>query len=177
MFDREKFKNLVHYVIHKAGDRDGFGATKLYKVIWFSEGRCFLLDGAPIAAADYIREKHGPVPRLGRIIRSELVAEGKIKEWKVPHFNHEKWNFKSISSPFPLMIDERQKKCVDYWIDHIDRQHSAASISEESHDYAWEIAKMGEPLPFSAVLAERTRRPTGAMLDRARQKARELGLI
>src|SRR5262249_36624697 len=30
----------------------------------------------------------------------------------------------------------------------IDKEHTATSISEESHDYAWDIAKMGEELPL-----------------------------
>lgn len=48
-FEREKFKRLFHYVVWKAGKKDGFGATKLYKVLWFSEARTYLLTGEPIA--------------------------------------------------------------------------------------------------------------------------------
>ena len=36
VFDRDKFKRLVHYVIRQAGARDWFGAVKLNKVLWFS---------------------------------------------------------------------------------------------------------------------------------------------
>lgn len=175
-FDREKFKNLVHYVIFSAGDRDGFGATKLYKVLWFSEARSFVLHGAPIAGAVYIREKFGPIPKLGRTIREELVQEGKIRQWKAPVYNHESWRMKSLRSPFPLLLTGDEKQNVDYWTSHIDREHTANSISEESHDYAWEIGKMGEVLPFHATLAERTRRPTGASLEWARRRAKEIGL-
>jgi hypothetical protein len=28
-FDRDKFKALLHYIVWKTGDVDGFGATKL----------------------------------------------------------------------------------------------------------------------------------------------------
>jgi hypothetical protein len=41
-FDREKFKSLMHYVIAKAGDEDGFGAVKLYKILWFSDARAYM---------------------------------------------------------------------------------------------------------------------------------------
>ena len=47
-FDREKFKQLVHYVIWKAGKRDWFGATKLNKVLWFADARAYVLTGRPI---------------------------------------------------------------------------------------------------------------------------------
>lgn len=176
MFDREKFKNLMHYVIHRAGDRDGFGATKLYKVLWFSEARRFVLSGAPIADAEYIREKYGPIPRLGMKIRQELQEEGKIKQWQDRVYSREAWRFRSIKSPFPLIISDDEKSTVDYWIEHIDQEHTATSISDESHDYAWEVAQMREPLPFYAMLSERVRPAEGESLEWAKRRARELGL-
>lgn len=177
MFDREKFKNLMHYVIFRAGDHDGFGATKLYKVLWFSEARRFILSGSPIAGAEYIREKHGPIPKLGMAVREELVEEGKIKQWRAPYHNRTSWRFKSVVPPFPLMLSDAEKQVVDYWVRHIDEDHTAQSISEESHDYAWEIAGMKEPLPFFALLAAtHTRPPEGETLEWARRRAKELGL-
>jgi hypothetical protein len=53
-FDRERFKTLVVYIAWKAGRRDGFGATKLNKVLWFAEASAFVLDGKPIVSATYI---------------------------------------------------------------------------------------------------------------------------
>ena len=177
MFNREKFKNLIHYVIWKIANREGFGATKLYKVLWFSEGRQFILTGNPIAGAEYIREKHGPVPKLGMVIREELQQEGRIQQWKDRRFNFETWRFKSLKVPPSDALTNDEKKVVDYWIKHIDEDHTADSISDESHDLGWEIAKMGEVLPFHAILARRLREPTEEELDWARERARELGLL
>ena len=178
MFDREKFKNLIHYVIFRAGAHDGFGATKLYKVLWFSEARQFILSGSPITGAEYVREKYGPIPKLGMAIREELSAERKIKQWRrAPYHNRTSWRFKSLASPFPLTLSSEEKQAVDYWIRHIDEDHTAQSISEQSHDYAWEIAEMKEALPFYALLAAtHTRPPEGETLDLARRRAKELGL-
>jgi hypothetical protein len=176
VFDREKFKRLVHYIIAQAGPRDGFGATKLYKVLWFAEARQYMLTGKPIAGADYIREKFGPVPRLGMQIRDELAREGRIRQQKIPG-DYGEWQFRSLTPPVMDGFSPDERATIDYWIRHIDGDHTAASISEESHDYAWQIAKMKEPLPLFAFLAERVHPPEGAQLERARTKAKELGLI
>ena len=48
---------------------------------------------------------------------------------------------------------------VDWWITHISDKHTAVSISDLSHDYGWEVAKMGEELPTFAFLARRIREP------------------
>lgn len=174
-FDKDKFKELVLYVIWKSSNRDGFGATKLYKILWFSEARTYVLTGKPIAGAEYIREKHGPIPRNGKLIRDELVADGALRQWRADK-DYDPWHFQALRTPRRELFSTEELKTVDYWIEHVDADHTASSISEESHDYAWEIAEMKEPLPFSAHLVERTRRPKGDELERAKRKARDLGL-
>ena len=173
-FDKDKFKNLIHYVIWKAGGNDGFGATKLNKVLWFAEARAYVLRRQPIAGATYIRDIHGPVPRLGRQVRAELVAEGLISERKVNRGRYEEWIFQSLSPPQKFLSDE-DKQDVDYWIKHIDEDHTATSISEESHDYGWEIARQGEEIPLIAILAQRIRTPTKTEIEKAKSKAKDLG--
>jgi hypothetical protein len=147
-FDRDKFKRLVHYIAWKAGRRDWFGATKLNKVLWFADARVFVLRGTPITGATYIREKFGPVPRHITLVRAELEREGIIEVIKDDKLVRIVADEKPDMSPFSK--DEIQ--VVDYWIEHIDKDHTAESISDESHDYAWDIAKMGEEIPLYAVL-------------------------
>jgi hypothetical protein len=175
-FDRDKFKRLFHYVVWKAGKRDGFGATKLYKVLWFSEARTYVLSGVPIAGASYIREKYGPVPRAAVPVREELVSEGAIQAWKDKYYDFDMWCFTALRPPETSPFSETELKTVKYWIDYIDEEHTAKSISDETHDYAWEIAKMGEELPFYAILANRLREPTDDELQQAKELATKLGL-
>lgn len=176
MFDREKFKRLVHYVIAQAGHRDGFGATKLYKVLWFAEARQFMLTGRPIAGAEYIREKYGPVPRFGMQIRRELVDEGKIRQQKMPG-DYGEWQFDSLAPPDIKDFSEDERAVIDYWIKYIDEHHTAKSISEESHDYGWDIAPLGAKLPLQAFMANRVREPNDEEWTLAKETASKLGLI
>jgi Protein of unknown function (DUF4065) len=171
-FDRAKFKALVHYVIWKAGRSDRFGATKLNKVLWFADARAFVLTGKPITGATYIREKWGPVPKQIMPVRAELEQEGAIK---ITHSrsggDHTK--FTAIITPITTLLTDGDLATVDYWINHIDKDHTAKSISDESHDYAWEIAKRGEELPLFALLANRIRDPNDEELAWAKSRALE----
>jgi hypothetical protein len=176
-YDRNRLKTLIHYVIWVAGARPNFGATKLYKVAWFADARRFVLSGRSITGAPYVREKHGPIPREGMSIREELVREGAIKQWRDRIYDHEGWKFRALTPPHPNEFTADEKKEIDYWIRHIDEDHTATSISDLSHDYGWEIARMGERIPFYSVLAQRVREPNDEELEWAREKAKELGLI
>ena len=175
-FDRDKFKSLLHYVIWQTGDRDGFGATKLYKVLWFSDARAFMLSKEPITGETYIREKYGPLPRHAQSIIHEMEEEGAIRVWNDRYYNKPLRRFKSLRTPDRLALTDDQRKIVDHWIKHIADDHTAASISEESHDTAWEIAKLGEEIPYFALFANRIRDPKDEELEWARKRAKELGL-
>ncbi|HZP21648.1 MAG TPA: Panacea domain-containing protein [Bauldia sp.] len=174
-FDKEKFNRLVHYVVWKAGSHPGFGATKLNKVLWFAEGRVFTLTGKPIAGATYVREKFGPVPRQIMQARTELVAEGAIKITKNER-QYENTQFMALYKPDVSMFSGVEMQAIDYWTDYIDKQHTATSISERSHDYVWQIAKMGEELPLYVYRVNRIPEPTDEDVERLKRRAKELGL-
>lgn len=173
-YDLERLKHLFHLVIWEAGARAGFGATKLYKVAWFSDARQFVLTGESITGATYIREKHGPIPHDGMIARNQLVKAGAIEQWRG---TGGEWVFKAKEPPRPNVFTLEEIKTIKFWIKEIDQRHTAVSISDESHDYAWEIAAMKEPLPFTAFLASRIREPTDEEKARMQDRAKELGLL
>ena len=175
-FDRSKFKALVHYIIWKAGAKPAFGATKLNKVLWFSDAKAFVLRGTSITGAKYIREKYGPVPHQIMPVRFELEREGLIDIRSERYYDRNTTRFRSISAPDLSAFDRAEMQIVDYWIQHIADDHTAGSISDESHDYAWEIAKLGEEIPLYAFLATRMRPSAGKELDWAKQEAKRLGL-
>lgn len=171
--DLEKLKRLIHYIAWKAGKRDWFGATKLYKVLWFADARQFVLTKHPITGAVYIREKYGPVPKHAMIVRSQLENEGNIRVSKEGSLTR----IVALTHPDTSMFSADELKTVDYWIDYIDKSHTAQSISDESHDYAWNIAAMGEELPLYAILANRIREPNEQEIGKLQRRAKELGLI
>jgi hypothetical protein len=170
-FNRETFKLLVRYIAWKAGRRDWFGATKLNKVLWFADARSFVLRGEPITGATYIREKYGPVPREIMPIRAELEREGYIRVFEEGSLIRVIADAKPDMSTFTK--DELQT--IDYWIDYIDKEHTAGSISDASHDYAWDIAPMGEELPLYAILANRIRDPSDQESEKFRTIAKARG--
>jgi len=176
-YDRNRLKNLIHYVIWVAGARPNFGATKLYKIAWFADARSFVLTGKSITGAPYIRQTHGPIPRDGIAIREELEREGVIQQWKDRHYDHMGWKFKALTPPNVNVFTADEKQVIDYWIRHIDEDHTATSISDQSHDYGWEIARTGEVIPFYSHLAERIRDPNEEELQWAREAAKRVRLL
>ena len=115
-----------------------------------------MLTKKSITDAIYIREKYGPVPKHGKLARDQLEKEGAIRSFREDQLTR----IVALRPPDTSIFSNEELRAVDYWIEHIDRDHTAKSISDESHDCAWSIAKLGEKLPLHAILANRIREPT-----------------
>src|ERR1035437_3717318 len=150
-FDRDKFKALIHYVVWSVGVRDGFGAEKLYKVLWFSDARAYALFGEPITGESYVREKYGPISHHAVSVIEELIDDGTICCWNDTYFNMQIQYFHSLRIPSKSSLSALDRAIVEPWIKNISSEfHTATSISEETYDYAWKIANIGEELPYRA---------------------------
>lgn len=172
-FDKEKFKQLVHYVAWKAGKRDWFGATKLNKVLWYSDARTFVVSGKSITGESYVREKHGPVPKHIMQVRAEMEREGTIKIVKEGTLVR----VLALTPAMPSWFPQDELQSINYWIEHIDKEHTAKSISEKTHDYVWEKAKMGEELPLYVYRVLRIPEELkDEDFNRLKSRAKELGL-
>ena len=171
-FDRPKFKRLVHYIVWKVGKNDWFGATKLNKVLWFSDARAYTLTGQPITGETYTRGEFGPVPYHIRPVRAELEKEKAIRITKEGTLTR----IVALTPAYPSWFSSAELQSIDWWANHIAKDHTAASISEESHDYAWEIAKEGEELPLYAYRVARVQEPSEEVIKRLKDRAKELGL-
>ena len=173
----DKLRSLVHYIIWNVSDPAKLGSTKLHKILWFSDARTYVLEGKPITGETYIREKHGPIAKHFLIVRDQLRDSGAISYNQQLLYNYPQDIYKALQPPKHIDLTNRQRQTVDYFIKKITEDHTASSISEESHDYGWEIAEMGEELPYFAILAERVNQSEGDQLEWARSEAKRLGLV
>lgn len=175
-FNADKFNQLVHYIIWKTDDAAKLGSTKLNKILWFSDARAFVLHGQPITGEKYIRRQHGPMARHFSAAWRQLEREGEIRHWRDKLYDHEKDVFRASRRPNMKGFTKEELQIVDYFQEYITEEHTATSISDESHDYGWEIARMGEELPYYAILADRIRDPEGDELEWARSVVKRLSL-
>lgn len=148
-----KFKALVHYICDKATDPSVLGSVKLNKVLWYSDAINYMISGASITGETYVKRQHGPVPR--HIVRAveELVAEKKIARGRVDHFGFTKNEYIAIRESDVSGFTGEEIKLVDAAFQHVCIDHTAKSISEETHGIIWEIAQMGEEIPLATVFA------------------------
>jgi len=149
----EKFKKLVHYVIARCEDPTRLGATRLNKILWFSDSIAYRLNGVSISGEAYVKRQHGPVPRHILVTLQELKGEGQILIRDREHFGRRMKMFVSLNDPEIEFLSEQERQIAEDVMDAICEHHTAQSISDLSHDIIWEAAHMGEEIPMAATLA------------------------
>jgi hypothetical protein len=77
--DQEKLGELIVYISEKSANDPRFGATKLNKLLYFSDFLAYGNFGRPITGAIYRHLKQGPAPRHLEEVRDRLAASGAIQ--------------------------------------------------------------------------------------------------
>lgn len=154
-FNEEKFRALVQYVCYRCPDPEKLGATKLNKILLYSDVFYFIDHGESLTGETYVKLQYGPVPRhvLGAL--ETLKAQQKLVI-RQPEFEGEPRLFIATEKPaLNSLFTADQISLVDSLISEICNNHTAKSISDASHDEVWELARMGEEIPCEAFMASR----------------------
>jgi Protein of unknown function (DUF4065) len=155
MYNKHKFKTLVHYICaQRADDPFSLGATKLNKILWLSDFRAYYVSGESITGARYVKRQFGPVPHQIVPVLKELESEGAIEVKDVFHFGKPKKEYQVKYGTSIEHFPEDQQEIIEWAIKLVCDRHTAASISNASHDHIWKAAEDGEEIPYHTVFAE-----------------------
>jgi hypothetical protein len=155
MFNREKFKKLVHYVSYMCEPAD-LGSTKLNKTCWFSDTIAYTMLGKSITDESYTKQQFGPVPHDILGVVRELQDEGKLVSRRIHDpFGYPKQEYIALEKPNLSMFSAEEISIVDVVMEFVCKEHTAKTISNMSHDRIWELAEIGEEIPYDAVYASR----------------------
>jgi hypothetical protein len=149
----EKLKAMVHYVSQKASDPSVLGAVKLNKVLWYADTIHYLVHGAAVTGEQYVKRERGPVPcHILRVVQ-QLVDEGKVARGKVDYFGFTKSEYIALTDVDISGFSATEISIIDSAFDHVCLNHTATSVSDETHGIIWQLAQMGEEIPYHATLA------------------------
>ncbi len=142
---------VLHYIIHKCGNKNNVGKTVLFKLLYFSDFNFFELYEKPLTNESYRKLPRGPAPVHFDLAISELKNEEKISvNSKVISINSIMYNYTSLQEPI-LDLDENELSVIDDVINELSNM-TANQISEYSHgDIPWKAAEDKEIIDYGFV--------------------------
>lgn len=151
----ERAKKVVHYICAKCPDASKkLGIIKMNKTLLYVDRCAYLHTGNTITGLTYVKQRYGPVPQHIRDIFQEMEDEGLIqtsREYPGAGMSGA-WLFQSRKEPDMEEFSAEELHILDGVIQEIRDNHTANSISDASHNWAWELAEHGEVIPIGTCL-------------------------
>ncbi|SRR6266436_5227220 len=148
---RERLSELILYIAEKSRHDIKFSATKLNKILFYSDFVSFKTYGQPITGAQYMRLEYGPVPTHLKPIRQEMEERGEIVIEKREYWTRTQDVVKPLR---PAKIDHlftpTQIALVDGIIDEL-WELDANEVSALSHKRGWKVANYRDAIPYEAI--------------------------
>jgi hypothetical protein len=152
-YDQDRAKALVHHIAHSVPS-DCLGSVKLNKVLWYADFVSYLRLGEPITGETYVKRQYGPAPKHIQFIIEELKRAGALVVKEGEFYGYSKKEFVSTKKPDISVFSPNEISIVDEAIRFVCYGNTANSISEKTHGIVWELADMGEEMPYETAFLE-----------------------
>ena len=152
-FDRERFKELIVYVVERCQDDPAFGAVKLNKILYYADFDTYRLLGTPISGATYRKLQAGPAPRELLMARDELIAERRIRQESRPYFNRRQRRLvlEEGEGANAETFSAQEREIIDSAIAFL-WPMSAREASDYAHrELGWSLAAEREVIPYQSA--------------------------
>ena len=175
--DRRKLKELILYVSEKCASKRSFGSVTLYKILYFSDHFAYGKLGQPITGAEYMKEKHGPIPRRVLPATQELEREGRL-DIQIKPLTRRKGTFKKpvARDSADRSVFSREEIAI---VDAVIRRFwpmTTRKIRKYSHESAvFHSRKVGETIPYETIFVHRDQRLTPAEIKLGQELAERHG--
>lgn len=148
--NQDRLPSVTHYVIARC-DPAKLGATKLNKILWFSDVLYYRRHGRTITGADnYVKQQFGPVQKNMLGVLDELKRDGKIVERTSDTPLGFRREYVWLKEPDLTTFTAEEIDVLIEVMDWICNDETAKSVSEKSHDALWDETEIGESMPVRA---------------------------
>lgn len=140
LFKKEKFKQILHYIVDRCGNRPNVGKTVLFKLLYFSDFDYYELYEEKMTGEIYTRLPRGPAPQHFDLSVKELEEENKIKTYTADFKGYSQKKYKSLKAPELTLFNQKEKDIIESVVAKCGHMN-ATEVSNYSH----------EDLPYKAT--------------------------
>ena len=148
---REKFEQVLLYILSKVGSKPNVGETVIYKLLYFIDFDYYERYEEQLIGATYQKNTHGPTPKEFKTIVDQMEIEGKIEKIKSKYYEYPQKKYLPLVESDLGILSGQEIKHIDSVLERHSNK-SAKELSEYSHgDIPWMSVKDGENIEYEAV--------------------------
>ncbi|MFA6036549.1 MAG: type II toxin-antitoxin system antitoxin SocA domain-containing protein [Legionellales bacterium] len=150
---KDKFKQILLYILKKVGGKPNVGMTVLYKLLYFIDFDYYEKYEEQIMGLLYFKNHYGPTPILFENLIKEMLENNEIELIKSKFYKHEqkKYLINPEVEPDLSILNGQEMEHIDWELKRLS-DLNATVLSELSHkDVPWISAQTGKSIDYEAV--------------------------
>ena len=131
---KEKFKEVLLYILTKVGNKPNIGETAIYKLLYFIDFDYYEKCEEQLIGATYIKNHHGPTPIEFKKIVDEMIEHKEIEKINSKYFNYEQKKYLPLRKPnLSKLKDAGELQHIDEVLARLSDKNGS-ELSEYSHN-------------------------------------------
>ncbi|NQY74678.1 MAG: DUF4065 domain-containing protein [Candidatus Margulisbacteria bacterium] len=148
---KDKFKQVLLYILSKIGSRPNIGETVLYKILYFIDFDYYEKYESQLMGLRYFKNHYGPTPYIFKSLVEEMINNNEVEKIKSSYFTKEQTKYLPHIEPDLTILTGQEMEHIDWELSRFEH-FSAQNITERSHnDVPWISAEEGQPIQYESV--------------------------
>jgi uncharacterized phage-associated protein len=150
--NEEKAKELIVLLSEMSEGDEYFGATKLNKLLFFTDFLAYIQQGKSVSGFKYEAQPEGPMLKNFYAIRDQLQISQDIAVAKRNFMGYPQHKTLALRPPDVSKFSAEEMRIISHVV--TEYQHmSASQISALSHEFlGWQAIDIGEEIPYEIAL-------------------------
>lgn len=151
-FDREKYIDLIMYILFKTYNKRSFGKTVLSTIMYFIDFNYYELYGRLLTKETYIKSKKGIEPVHLHEITQDLISKNQMTMRKEPYYN------RTIHRYYPTIIptckfSKKELEIINLVLSRLSNSNAHTITKYVKYDSPLIIAEFGENIDCRYVFS------------------------
>ncbi len=132
--EKEKFKQVLLYILEKCGAKPNIGETVLYKLLYFCDFDFYEIYERPLTGMSYRKINYGPAPCDFDEIIKEMLKDGQLKKINTEYYGNPQKKYIPLvdTNLSKVKIGIEGKEVIDKTISRLSDMNASA-IADYSH--------------------------------------------
>lgn len=153
VFNPEKLKNVLLYILERCGGKPNLGETVLYKLLYFIDFDMYEQYGQSVTGLSYVNQKFGPVPMQTQYNEtvSVMQASDELKVFHQEYYGNPQKRYVALVNHKFDVLNEKEKNTIDRVIMSLSDMGARQIESYVHEDIPWKVTNNREVIPYTLV--------------------------
>lgn len=149
--NRDKFKQVLLYMLEKCGAKPNVGETGIYKLLYFADFDFYELYEEHLTGESYRKISYGPAPCHFKEIVDGMIKKNELKKVTTEYFGMTQKKYIPQVKPNLSKLNARELEMIDEVINRLSSMNALAIEDHSHNDIPWQVAEDKEIIDYETV--------------------------